>query len=345
MADALMVSDGGLFSTIQDAGRFGYQRFGISASGAMDRVSHQIANALVGNDPDTAAVEMTMTGLSFVVEADHCRLAVAGDMPILVNGQPMEPWRSFDTKRGDAVRLATLSSGLRAYLAVAGGFDMEPVLGSRSTHTRSGIGGLNGGPLKAGDRLPVTGQPARGECLMFDGTDRRRETAPIRVMLGPQDDYFTSAGISQFLSGAYTVTSRSDRMGCQLDGPRIEHRAGFNIVSDGIANGSIQVPGNGQPILLLADRQTTGGYPKIATVISPDLHRLGQLRPGDAIGFQAVSPDDAQTLVRAHRTDVAALLARIGPVRRQSGALSGEDLLRHNLVGGVVSGVDADGNH
>ncbi len=337
MADHLLVVRGGLFSTLQDFGRFGYQRFGISASGAMDTVAMRIANALVGNAPGTAVVEMTMLGLAATVEAGGCRVAVAGaDLAVAINGRPAEAWRSYDLSRGDRLEIGAARAGMRGYLAVAGGFAIAPTLGSLSTHSRSAIGGLDGRALQAGDRLPLAGAAASGLLLMLEPADRPRTDGPIRVVLGPQQDAFTPAGIETFLGSAYRVTAKADRMGCQLEGPKIEHAAGFNIVSDGIMNGSIQVPGQGMPIVLLADRQSTGGYPKIATVIGPDLHRLGQRRPGDEVRFACVTIEEAEAIAAAHRAAMQGIPATLRPVAEVP-ALTSERLLSANLVSGVVS--------
>ncbi|GAB4067855.1 biotin-dependent carboxyltransferase family protein [Ancylobacter sonchi] len=334
--DHLAITEGGLFSTLQDAGRFGYQRFGISNSGAMDIPAMRLANAITGNPPDIGVIEMTMAGIGFTVAAEHCRVALAGaEMALTINGRPAEPFQAHDLTRGDKVAVGRAARGMRGYLAVAGGFDIAPVLGSLSTHTRSRIGGLDGGPLPAGAVLPLKGA-AKGPLLRLD---RRRLPGiehRLRVVLGPQDDAFTAAGIDTFLSSTYRLSSRTDRMGCQLDGAEVEHAAGFNIVSDGIANGSIQVPGHGRPIILLADRQTTGGYPKIATVIGPDLAHLAQLRPGDQITFERVSAAEAAEAARAAAANLKGLIDALEPVVFGAAALSSERLLGLNLISGVA---------
>ena len=216
---------------------------------------------------------------------------------------------------------------------------MPPALGSVSTHTRSGLGGLDGRALAAGDELPIT-EPrtldpamARIEAPWLD-----RPGDEIRVLLGPQDDYFAADQIAAFLQGPWTVSGRSDRMAYLLDGPRLVHAKGFNIVSDGIAMGAIQVPGSGQPVVLMADRQPTGGYPKIANVIGADLGRLAQLRPGARFRFRAVSREDA---VAARRAEAVALAGpiRLEPLIRTD--FPSEFLLERNLISGVTAGWDA----
>ncbi|WP_210483065.1 biotin-dependent carboxyltransferase family protein [Microvirga antarctica] len=335
MADHLVVLDPGTLSTIQDFGRYGLQRFGISAAGALDPMAMRIANALVGNSPGEAVVEFTLSGGSLRVEADLCRIAVAGaEMPLAIDGAPAEPYRAHDLARGSILTIGFARTGMRAYLAVGGGFAIEPVLGSRSTHLRTGLGGIDGTPLRAGSVMPLRDPTPIGPPLILSADRRPDQAGPVRVVMGPQADAFTAEGIATFLGSPYTVTTKTDRMGCQLDGPAIAHRDGFNIVSDGIVNGSIQVPGHGRPIILLADRQTTGGYPKIATIVSADLAKIGQARIGQVIRFEAISAEAAERLAIA--------FAAQGDMIRDNLDLAGagistERLLAVNLIGGVVS--------
>ena len=296
MTASLLVHDPGLFATIQDLGRWGYLRFGVSNSGAMDRVSLQVANMLVGNDPGEAAVEFTAMGGTYEVAADRCRIAVVGgDFPVSIDNEPAAPYTSHTLARGSRLVIGYSRSGMRGYLAVSGGFDLPSALGSLSTHIRFGLGGLNGKALVPDNRIPLRNTDvSQGADLFLDASLMPGASGPIRVVMGPQDDYFTEDGIETFLSSAYRVTNQSDRMGFRLDGPEIAHAGDFNIVSDGIAAGSVQVPGNRLPIILLADRQTTGGYPKIATVITADMHRLAQMEPGQRIRFESVSVEAAE---------------------------------------------------
>lgn len=339
MAD-LIVLQPGPQATIQDLGRVGWQRFGVAAAGAMDPPSLRAANLLAGNPPGAAAVEFTLAGGEYEAEGATVRLAVAGgDFQIAVDGEPVPPWTGFDLEPGRRLRIGAAGDALRGYLAVGGGFALPPQLGSLSTHVRSGLGGLEGRALRAGDRLPLAaGAVPAGPPLALDpqGLPPRREV--LRVVLGPQDDHFTAAGIETFLTGTYAVTADADRMGYRLSGPEIEHAGGFNIISDGIAAGSVQVPGTRQPIVLLADRQPTGGYPKIATVITPDLPSLAQARPGGTFRFQAVDPAEAVAI----RRNWEAMLGRMGEWLAPAGAgreLDSERLLGINLVGGVVDGL------
>lgn len=329
----LLVKACGPMTSLQDLGRLGYQRFGVSPSGAMDRRALAMANALVGNDPGTAAIEFMNLGGTFACEGGDLRLALAGpDCAMTIDGSPVPPRTAAILKEGQVLQVGHPRGGAFAYLAVAGGFDLEPQLGSLSFHPRARLGGLNGAPLQPGDRLPCRPEAQDGEPKQLSA-DMPDEDGPIRVMLGPQDDYFTEEAIRTFLEGEFTVSPQADRMGFQLTGPRIEHAKGFNIVSDGIVDGHIQVPGSGQPIVLMRDRQTAGGYPKIATVISADLNRLAQMRPGSPVRFRAVERDEAVAAARHLREWIASLPSALTPVRFD---LTTEHLLSRNLIGGVV---------
>lgn len=341
MVEGLRVVAPGVASTLQDAGRPGWMRYGISGSGAMDRDLLALANGLVGNPGDAAAIEMAMVGPTLACEAPACRVALAGaPFAMALNGRALDPFTAHDLRRGDRLTLAAPRRGLRAYLAVAGGFAVAPMLGSVSTHTRTRLGGLDGAALAAGDLLPLRAPVPGGRALTLPAARRPRFGGPIRVVLGPQADSFTEAGLRTFLTEPYTLSARADRMGCHLEGPSIAHADGFNIVSDGIVNGSIQVPGHGRPLILLADRHTTGGYPKIATVIAADLGRLAQVRPGETIRFAAVDVAEAQALAREARRALAARLAALEPAG--GGDLDSAFLLALNLVGGVVSASAAE---
>jgi biotin-dependent carboxylase-like uncharacterized protein len=254
----------------------------------------------------------------------------------------LPPLHSVRLVRGQRLRIGALA-GAVAYLAVEGGFAVEPMLGSRSTYTRAGIGGFAGRAVAAGDLLPLAGETAaEREERMLPALDLA-PPARFRIALGPQDDYFTEAAIRTLLESTYTVSPATDRMGMRLDGPKLEHAKGFNIVSDGIAPGAIQVPGNGLPIVLLADRQTTGGYPKIATVISAAIPALGRLTPGAKIAFEAVDIEAAEIAARQLAADIAAMAARITPVRRDA-AIDATRLMGENLVSGVVNAREGGGS-
>ena len=304
---ALSVLAPGLHSTIQDRGRYGYQAFGVPVSGALDGESHEIANRLSGNAADAACLEIFYQGPTMEVEATSVRISVAGSgAEIELLGQQsrrLGGWRSVTLARGSRFRVRGPAAAC-AYLAVDGGFPVAPVLGSASTFVRGGFGGWRGRALQAGDRLPLNRDSAedRQELALPTPPDTNDERA-IRVVLGPQQDYFTGAAIETLLSAKFRVSQQADRMGLRLDGATLAHRGDYNIVSDGIATGAIQVPGSGQPILLLADHQTTGGYPKIATVISADLPLVGRRRPGDRIRFAAVDVAEAENLRRGQAGD------------------------------------------
>ncbi|WP_112662619.1 biotin-dependent carboxyltransferase family protein [Microvirga flavescens] len=329
----LIVKSCGPMTTLQDRGRFGYQRFGVSPSGAMDMRALALANALVGNATDMAAIEFMNLGGAFTCEGGDLRLAVAGAGATLsIEGHTVAPQTAALLREGETAQVSPTRTGTFTYLAVGGGFAVAPQLGSLSLHLRSRLGGLNGEPLKAGDRLACA--PDNSADLFHDPQPLSEVEGPIRVMLGPQDDYFSDTGLRTFLEEEYTISPQADRMGLQLSGPQIEHARGFNIVSDGIVAGHIQVPGSGLPIVLMRDRQTAGGYPKIATVISADLNRFAQMRPGTKVRFTPVEREEAIAAAKAVHDWIETLAARLVPVRF---SLTTEHLLSTNLIGGVVS--------
>ncbi|MEH3118405.1 MAG: biotin-dependent carboxyltransferase family protein [Methylorubrum populi] len=326
-------------ASLQDGGRHGYLRFGLSASGPMDPLAFTAANRLVGNAPDAAAIELGLAGACLRAEGGAVRLALAGAPSGLHrDGEPIASHRSFVLREGSELTVERPRAGVFAYLAAAGGFPVRPVMGSRALHQRAGLGGLDGRPLSEGDRLPLGPVPPAGEAERgLDAIPLERD-APIRVVLGPQDDLFSEAGRATFLSREFTVSNRADRMGYQLDGPEIVHGpGGFNIVSDATVAGSVQVPGSGRPIVLLADRQTTGGYPKIATVISADLRRLAQRRPGEGLRFAAVDLAAATRLARERAAALAGLASGLRPVESEA-----ERLMAANLAGAAVDALRAE---
>ena len=307
------ILDGGFFTTVQDLGRVQYQRFGVAVSGAMDGFALRAANRLVGNADTAAGLEVTLLGPE-VQFAQSGLLAVTGaDLNPCVDGCPIQMWHTIAVRAGSMLSFSGQRDGMRAYLAVDGGIDVPVVLGSRSTSTRTGLGGFEGRPLRAGDTLPV-GEQAPGRraarramrpsAIPSYGHDHR-----VRVVFGPQDDAFSDEGRSTFLTAEYTMTMQSDRIGCRFDGPRIAHRTSADIVSDGTTLGIVQVSGDGMPIVLMADRGTTGGYTKIATVISADVWRLAQAAPGDRVRFGAVDLDEACARLREMEAVLDALVA------------------------------------
>jgi biotin-dependent carboxylase-like uncharacterized protein len=301
---ALKVLDGGLLTTVQDLGRHGYERYGVPVAGAMDAFALRVANQLVGNPPHAAALEITLAGPRLQA-TERCLVAVTGaDLGLRVNDWDLPPWMAVFVRQGWTIEFAGRKTGCRAVMAVAGGVDVEPVMGSRSTYLSGGFGGLEGRGLKQGDRIPVGrvnySLPERaGRTFPRHLVPNYSDAPEIRVVLGPQDDYFTKAGIADFLSGEYAVSSTSDRMGCRLQGPPITHKGATGIISDPIPLGAIQVPPDGQPIVMLVDRQTTGGYPKIATVASADIPLLAQCAPGQSrVRFRAAGVEEAQASYR-----------------------------------------------
>jgi biotin-dependent carboxylase-like uncharacterized protein len=302
----IRVVDPGPQTTVQDAGRRGQLRYGIPPSGPVDGRSFTLANRLVGNPDGAAALEFTLIGPRLRAEAP-CVIAVTGaDAPVTVNDVPAAAWTTLALATGDAVRIGPARAGVRGYVAVAGGIEVPPVLGSRSTYLRGRLGGLEGRALRRDDVLRLgAAAPVRRRAVPSSAIPDWRQEPVLRVVLGPQADRFTDEGVAAFLGGAYEVLPQSDRMGARLHGPRIAHSRGHDIISDGIALGAVQVPGDGQPIVLLVDRQSTGGYTKIATVCSFDIPRVGQAKPGQRVRFSAVDVAEAQRLSRAATADIA----------------------------------------
>ncbi len=314
--DLIEVLRPGLLTTVQDRGRIGYQKFGVPVSGAVDEVALRVGNILVGNPQGAAGLELTALGpqLRFLAGAVVALSGaeVEGDL----DGRRVPWYQSFLVRAGQVLDLRTCARGVRAYLAMAGGIDVPAVLGSRSTCLVAGFGGFRGRALLAGDVLRVGAPPASPGDLCGRGVPeewRPRDTSPatIRVVLGPQDDAFTAEGCRTFLESTYRVSPHADRMGSRLDGPLIAHRASADLISDWVPLGGIQVPGDGKPIILLADRQTTGGYPKIATAIGPDVPLAAQRRPGDLLRFRAVSVAEGRAVARDLEAGLLALPGRL----------------------------------
>ena len=334
----LLVVATGFAPTVQDLGRPQVQHLGVPPSGALDPVALAIANALVGNPHNAAALELRVLGPTLEVTADSVRVAlvgtgaaveVLGDRPGVIAAS-----QSVRFVRGTRFRIGGIADTGVAYLAVEGGVDVPMVYGSRATYVRARIGGIEGRAVRDGDTLPVAHDqvPEREELRCADD-DWRRSSGAVGVVLGPQDDYFTGDSIAAFFASEYVCSRDADRMGVRLDGPGLTHVDGHDIVSDGIVTGAIQVPGSGQPIVLLADHQTTGGYPKLGTVASADLPRLGRLRPGDTLRFRQIEVAEAE----AARVALDATLTRVIDRFERAGAwLDEAALYRENLVSGVV---------
>jgi biotin-dependent carboxylase-like uncharacterized protein len=342
LSAALKIVAPGLHTTIQDLGRYGFQAVGVPVSGALDCNSFRLANRLVGNADNTPALEILFQGPTLEVAAERAHIGLAGDGAAIElvgeRSSTVGGWRSLMLRRGQIVRIGRLSEAACCYLSVEGGFAVAPCLGSASTFVRGGLGGLEGRVLRAGDLVPLASETDghRAELSLCEPPATGRDE-PIRIVLGPQHDHFTDEAVGTLLRAEFTVSTSADRMGMRLDGPRLRHRDGYNIVSDAIATGAIQVPGSGQPIVLLADHQTTGGYPKIATVISADLPAVGRRRPGDRVRFTAVTAAAAERLRRQHEAALEALSAAMVPVGA-IGAVDVEMLHRVNLISGVFYG-------
>ena len=328
--------------TVQDAGRPGYRHLGVPLSGALDPEWLAIANALVGNPATSAALEMRLLGLRLRAKAP-LTIALAGACTAQIEDmsgelRPAPAWGSHSLAQGETLIVGRLHEGI-AYLAFAGGLDLPEVLGSRSTYVRAGIGGLDGRALKAGDCLQV-GACMRPNPLRLPQAPHPPD-GPLRIVPGPQRDYFTDAAWRRLLGDEFVISREADRMGLRLDGPRLEHdpARGADIVSDAVTPGVIQVPGDGRPIILLADCQTVGGYPKIATVIGADLPRLGRALPGQTLRFVEVGIDQALAARRQAANDLQACIAGMVPGGAQLDLIA---LYNANLIDGVIDARQAN---
>jgi 5-oxoprolinase (ATP-hydrolysing) subunit C len=333
----LVVASIGPASSVQDGGRHGAQRYGLTPSGAMDRLALATANTLVGNGPFAAAIEIGPFGAKFTARDGAVRVALSGAPR---GGDIAGRVVIFDTSmtlaEGETLNLGFAKGGSFSYLAIEGGIEGEPMFGSLAVNARTGLGSPYPRPLQAGDVLQTKTASSTAE--------RRIElapaaTGPIRVVLGPQDDEFTDEAKALFLGSEWKISATSDRMGYRLEGPAIRHLHGHNIVSDGTVDGSIQVPGNGAPIVLMPDRGTSGGYPKIATLITADLGRFAQTPAGSGFRFRAVSIAEAQAELKKFTEFLRTLPDRIRGI--ESFDLNIEALRDANVAGHAVSAVDA----
>ena len=300
-AGALHILKPGLLTTVQDLGRYGHQASGVPVGGPMDTFSHRLANQLTGNSIDAATLEVTLIGPDLIVEADTTMAIAGAQFEVTCDDRPLASGTSFPVTRGQRVKFGRLVEGARAYLAVAGGIQTPPVLGSRATHLVSHMGGFNGRALRAGDRVPiVNARPTRRQRKSAGLTLPTKGRALLRVMAGPQDGWFQADALRAIASVSFRISPQSNRMGYRLQGPPLVRAREDELISEPVGIGAIQVPAAGEPILLMADRQTAGGYPKIGYVISADLPIAGQLAPGDFIEFH----------VCTHQEAVAALISR-----------------------------------
>jgi len=299
--NALLVISPGFLTTVQDNGRYGFQHMGVPVSGALDKYAYRIANLLVGNQENAAVLEATVAGpeLAILKEAD---IAIAGaHMDAMLNAEPVEPWTSFRVEPGDVLAFGQIKSGCRTYLAITGGFKVPIVMGSRSTFIGGNMGGYQGRTLRKGDLLDIEPGKLLDRSRQLPQTDRPDypEKIVLRAIDGPQDNYFAD-DLHRFYTSPFHLTPRADRTGCRLKGPAIKMRLGFkeSIISEAIMAGSVQVPADGQPIILFGER-TIGGYAKIATIISSDLPKIAQAIPGNEIRFERISLDQAHEIYRS----------------------------------------------
>lgn len=338
----LVIDSTGPVTSVQDAGRHGVQRYGMPPSGAMDVLSLAVANTLVGNPAAGAAIELGPLSAKLVAHDGPIRLAVSGaQRPLTIDGRPVAINETFILEPGETLSLGVVRAGTFGYLAIAGGITGEPVFGSLAVNARAGLGSPYPRPLQAGDTIVATGAKPGAK----PGAERRIELPamrdqPIRVVLGPQDNEFSDAAIALFLASEWRISATSDRMGYRLEGPQIAHSHGHNIVSDGTVNGSIQIPGSGQPLVLMPDRGTSGGYPKIATVISADLGRLAQTQSGRPFSLAAISVTEAQAEARAFARLIRSLPGLVVDARHAT--LDLDALLNANVAGAAANALDAD---
>jgi antagonist of KipI len=296
----------GWFTTVQDLGRYGYQQFGVPVAGAMDRFSAVVGNRLVGNPDHAALVEVTLKGPELLFEEDAVIAITGGDLSPSLDGASIPLWEAIELTSGSRLTFGSRGAGSRAYVAIAGGVDVPPVLGSRSTNVPSATGGLKGCPLAQGDILQC-GPPFPGiakvarKKLPIPLRPRYGKPVSLRVIPGPQQGLFPEESLTILTGNPYTVAPQSDRMGFRLTGPRVARETAARFISDATAMGALQVPSDEQPILLMADRQTTGGYPKIAVVISADLHLAAQMAPGDTVRFKTTTLSEAYALIKERR--------------------------------------------
>ncbi|MEO1544685.1 MAG: biotin-dependent carboxyltransferase family protein [Pseudomonadota bacterium] len=334
----LKVTKPGL-SSVQDAGRFGLQRYGLAPAGAMDLRSLEIGNQLIGNAPHSAAIEVAP--LPFTVRSlkGGFRFAMAGaDRSVHIEGQSAAMNATHWVEEGKVLRFGGCRQGVFSYLCFQGGIKAVPQYRSFSVNKNAGLGRPYSRPLSEGDLLDVNDAPQNFIERSISPMDNVQTNGPIRVILGPQDDHFFPESIATFLQTRWRIAHASDRMSYKLDGPRIAHSRGYNIVSDGTVRGSVQITGSGQPLVLLADRGTVGGYPKIATISSLDLDRFSQLAAGTAFSFKLISVQESQRLLRLRAKSSALRMAKRDDPARCNVDLS--KVINANVAGNAVSAVD-----
>ncbi|MBL4765968.1 MAG: biotin-dependent carboxyltransferase [Colwellia sp.] len=309
LTPGLLVKHGGMLSLIQDTGRFGAFNIGLTNGGPVDLLAFQWANRLCNNKLNTTAIEISVGGLALIAQVDTSLAVTGANMPLTINGQIKALWRSYQIKAGDVIELGFASQGLRCYLAVANGFSIAPSFGSTATVCREGIGGIRGGKLLAGDVLACTRTKLKNNLLLADKfTPKYTGEVTLHTVPSYQQQHFSSHQQRLFFSNEYTVSKSFDRMGYRLEGQAIACDI-EGILSEGICHGAVQIPADGQPIVLLNDRQTIGGYPKIGAVSSIDTAKLGQLNQGGKVRFEPISMEQAHnhyhlSLSRFNRTEL-----------------------------------------
>ncbi|HSQ87955.1 biotin-dependent carboxyltransferase family protein [Romboutsia sp.] len=313
---------GGFQTLIQDKGRVGYGQYGVSGCGAMDEYAHRVGNILVGNDENEASLEVLMVGPT--IKFDECtQIAITGaDLGANLNGKKIDIWRSYEINPGDILSFKGAKSGVRAYISISGGIDVPIVMGSKSTYTRGKIGGFSGRGLKKGDYINTFFEERDftiNKRIDDEYIPKYDTNIVLRIVKGPQFDCFSESEINKFLNNEYKVTNEIDRMGCRLEGGSIKHIKGADIISDGISYGAIQVPGQGKPIIMLADRQTSGGYTKIGNVISVDLYKLAQAKPNDSIKFELIDIYEAHRLLKQQELKIKSIYKNMIYVRKVRG--------------------------
>ncbi|MBU8907547.1 biotin-dependent carboxyltransferase family protein [Desertibacillus haloalkaliphilus] len=314
------VQSPGLLTTVQDLGRFGYQQYGIVTAGAMDSYALQVGNLLVGNEREEAGLEVTVMGPKLNWLTDAVIAITGANLSPMIDGREVPMWKSIWVRKGQRLSFGKPVDGARAYVTIAGGVDVPEVVSSKSTYLKASLGGFFGRELQRGDIISRTSPTVEinhvGKTIHSDLVPKYAETEAIRVILGPDEASFSRDGLDTFLGSTYTVSPQADRMGYRLSGPKIDHVVGADLLSDAIVPGTIQVPANGQPIVLLADRQTTGGYTRIATVISVDLPYISQLLPGQQVRFQTVSVEQAQTACSHQQLTLRRLKMAVDGIKR-----------------------------
>ncbi len=336
---ALRILRAGLGATIQDGGRRFYRRYGVTPAGPMDWVAFRTANLALGNEADAAAIEIGLGGLDIGCEDTPVALAFCGSAFVWTrDGRALSAAMRFTLHPGERLSARPGPWGAFTYLAVASGLDTPVALGSRATHARAHLGGNEGRMLRAGDRLPLFATPFASQSdAEIAAPWLTKNNAPLRVVPGPQADYFTEEALDVFFGAQFRLTHAADRMAYRLDGPEIAHAQGFNIVSDGTAQGAIQIAGDRKPLVLMADHQPTGGYPKLGHVARADIGRLAQLRPGDICRFVPVDVETARAELLVLESEIAQTSRYMKPWRRVP---TTDDLLRVNLISGIVDSRD-----